>query len=317
VLAHFASHEHTRLTELPQVESPGVAGPTGRHVAETIVPITSVRTERTPAEVAEFDPAAGARWVYAKFFTGTAGADQVIARSHRLATALTAAGLVSGWFFLRYREDGYHVRVRLRPVEPEQRATVLAELDRLGQRLRANGLVTRVATDEYVPEVARYGGPATLALAERLFSADSNEVAAHVAGGSDERTRLYRTVGTTLRWVRAAFDSVAEQQQFLRNCQGGLDVRFEREGNPLGRFYREHRPGLSAYLDEHREPSEVDGLFARLRARLGPDVGDPVLAAVLHMHCNRVFAVDSRRLEFLTYELTARKIREYQAREAR
>ena len=120
--------------------------------------------------------------------------------------------------------------------------------------------------------------------------------------------------------VRAAFTTVAGQQEFLRNCQSGLDVRFEREGNPLGRFYREHRPALSAFLDEHREPAAVDALFvelaAALRASLGKNLADPVLAAVLHMHCNRVFAVDSRRLEFLTYELTARKIREYQAREA-
>ena len=320
VLAHFASHEHTRIFELPQVESPGVAGPTGRHVAEAIVPITTTRTERARTTVAEFDAEAGARWVYARFFTGTSGADQVIAQAGQLAVALRAGGLIDGWFFLRYREDGYHVRVRMRPVGPEQRAAVLVELDRLGQRLRATGLATRVATDEYVPEVARYGGPANLALAERLFSADSDEVAAHVASGSDEQTRLYLTVGTTLRLVRAAFTTVAEQQEFLRNCQSGLDVRFEREGNPLGRFYREHRPALSAFLDEHREPAAVDALFAELatalRASLGKNLADPVLAAVLHMHCNRVFAVDSRRLEFLTYELTARKIREYQAREA-
>jgi thiopeptide-type bacteriocin biosynthesis protein len=320
VLAHFASHEHTRLTELPQVESPGVAGPTGRHVAETIVPITTARTERTISTVAEFDPAAGARWVYAKFFTGTGGADQVIAQAHQLATALSTAGLIDGWFFLRYHEDGYHVRVRLRPVDAQRRATVLVELDRLGQGLRAAGLVTRVATDEYVPEVARYGGPENLALAERLFSADSDVVAGHVASGSDEQTRLYLTVGTTLRRVRAAFATVAEQQEFLRNCQGGLDVHFEREGNPLGKFYREHRPALSAFIEENDAASAADELFGELaralRASLGKNAGDPVLAAVLHMHCNRVFAVDSRRLEFLTYELTARKIREYQAREA-
>ena len=320
VLAHFASRENTRLTELPQVESPGVAGPTGRHVAETIVPITTARTDRTISTVAEFDPAAGARWVYAKFFTGTGGADQVIARAHQLATALTTAGVIDGWFFLRYREDGYHVRVRLRPVDAQRRAAVLVELDRLGQGLRAAGLVTRVATDEYVPEVARYGGPANLALAERLFSADSDVVAGHVASGSDEQTRLYLTVGTTLRRVRAAFATVSEQQEFLRSCQGGLDVHFEREGNPLGKFYREHRPALTAFIEENHAVSAADELFGELasalRASLGKNAGDPVLAAVLHMHCNRVFAVDSRRLEFLTYELTARKIREYQAREA-
>ncbi|HEY4456980.1 MAG TPA: thiopeptide-type bacteriocin biosynthesis protein [Pseudonocardiaceae bacterium] len=316
VLAHFASHEHTRLTELPQVESPGVAGPTGRHVAETIVPIITMRTERAVSTVAEFDPAAGGQWVYAKFFTGTSGADQVIAQAHQVATALRTAGLIDGWFFLRYREDGYHVRVRMRPVDAQRRAAVLVELDRLGQRLRAAGLVTRVATDEYVPEVARYGGPANLALAERLFSADSDAVAAHVASGSDEQTRLYLTVGTTLRRVRAAFATVAEQQEFLRNCQGGLDVHFEREGNPLGKFYREHRPALSAFLDEHTGETAADDLFGELSSRLDSGIQGPVLAAVLHMHCNRVFAVDSRRLEFLTYELTARKIREYQAREA-
>ena len=34
----------------------------------------------------------------------------------------------------------------------------------------------------------------------------------------------------------------------------------------------------------------------------------------MHMHCNRLFAVDGRRLEYLAYELAGRKIREQAAR---
>ena len=43
----------------------------------------------------------------------------------------------------------------------------------------------------------------------------------------------------------------------------------------------------------------------------------PVVGSALHMHCNRLFAFDAVRLEFLTYEWAIRKLRERAARQDR
>ena len=50
---------------------------------------------------------------------------------------------------------------------------------------------------------------------------------------------------------------------------------------------------------------------------MSPEFSEPVLGLVMHMHCNRLFAVDGRRMEYLAYELAARKLREHEARRER
>jgi thiopeptide-type bacteriocin biosynthesis protein len=320
MLARTAEGDTVRLVELPQVEAPAAAGPTGRHVAEVVFPVgPALRTPPPPPRGdCFFDPRIGARWVYARLHCGQSSADVVVGQAAELAQRLQESGAVEEWHFVRYVEDGYHVRVRLQATSPDVRDRVLAEVSALGNRLRSSGLVGRVVVDDYVPEVTRYGGSRNLGVAERLFTASSAHVASFLAARPPEEVRLYQGVADMLGWVDTLFDHPEERLTFLAGCQSGLQVTFAKVGNRHGKFYRQHREPLARYLAGAAANPALRAACAALgeavRQPESPAGILPVLGSALHMHSNRLFAFDAVRLEYLGYELAIRTVREQSAR---
>ena len=314
----------TAFVEMPQAESPAVRGPGGGHVAEVVVPTGPVLREppRSSAGAVTLSRAHGRAWVYARLYCGHAVADQVVARAHRLATALRAAGSADQWFFLRYQDgDGYHVRVRIRPTEPSTRPDVLAAVDAMGARLAAEDLVARSVLDEYVPEVARYGGTEGLRAAEALFTASSDRVATALPNLADESARLYQAVADVIHWCTELFGVFDEREEFLRVCQAGLDVSPTREGNRLGKFVRRHEADLRAHVEETRPDEDVAKALGALASAQPPGSGDrdrwSVFGSALHLHLNRTFAFDAVRMEYLAHELARRHLRRLHALEGK
>ncbi|MBB4930882.1 thiopeptide-type bacteriocin biosynthesis protein [Lipingzhangella halophila] len=323
------------VVEMPQMEAPAVRGPRGRHVGELVLPLGPARRgpprgaaaaphdERSAATCA-FDIARGRRWAYARYYCGHASADTVIARARKLAAELRAEGVITGWFFLRYQEGGYHVRVRMRPTEPRERFRVVGALDDLGGCLQHEGLAGRTVLEDYVPEVARYGGAAGLEAAERLFDASSEWTAGFAEAAAPEDQRLYQGVADALGWCSALFNSADHQLAFLDMCKEGLGVSTEKRGNPLGKFARAHEGALRDYLDRAPICETIRSRVAALSAAV-PDGRPPrdnrsawpVLGSVLHMHCNRMFAFDAVRMEYLVHEMAGRTVRRLRATEGR
>ncbi|MFJ9648431.1 thiopeptide-type bacteriocin biosynthesis protein [Streptomyces sp. NPDC101206] len=146
-----------------------------------------------------------------------------------LLDRLTAPGPdATRWFFIRYGEDGPHLRIRVRGLSAPAAADLAQELARAAKEVPAvpgpwpsrHGEVREVA---YVPETDRYGGPRALPVAEEVFAA-STQVALdalrdlHAVGGAGAGAALRLTLAadlahttgyalgmdrlTTARWLR-------------------------------------------------------------------------------------------------------------------
>ncbi|MCP9989181.1 thiopeptide-type bacteriocin biosynthesis protein [Streptomyces sudanensis] len=112
---------------------------------------------------------------------------------------LVASGQASRWFFIRYGEDGPHLRVRVRGLSPEAAAELPGALARAAAEHPAvaggswpsrHGEVRAV---EYVPETGRYGGPRALPTAEEVFAVSSRvavEALRTLPAGSGGAARL-------------------------------------------------------------------------------------------------------------------------------
>lgn len=132
---------------------------------------------------------------------------------------LRASGAVTDWFFLRYWQGGHHVRVRLRlrpddarPVLDEVTAKLAAYLaetpdagdfdaDEFRAAQPTMAALEGEQVDEiqppdtivpmpYVPELAKYGGPRGVAIAERFFCRSSDialDTVRRCAGSSSKR----------------------------------------------------------------------------------------------------------------------------------
>ncbi len=272
---------HIELYEaLPNPEDTWLAGDSGIRLCEFVA--EGISTRLGPEQQGEtlaplivrdrkaFGP--GSSWIYAKVYLGKIIANTVLLDAFApLIAELKATGAIDRWFFVRYADPAFHVRLRFHAVSDQAAEHVRAELSSLANGLLDRGIVDRITFDTYQPEYERYGDAEGLAAMESLFTIDSDRVLATLqpaARGSDAlvaqaakamNAHLLDPDGTAL--VLSAFRYIGK-----------------------GKLRPEDRLALreiGANVGSAR-PREI---FAAARAAKAPERR---LSDLIHMHCNRL-----------------------------
>ncbi len=195
-------------------------------------------------------------WLYVELYTGTGTTDRIL---QALAPALrdaVAAGDASHWFFLRYHDQGPHLRVRLAGDPARLTAAVLPALERAAAPHLASGAIWRMQVDTYDREIERCGGAAGIEACERVFWIDSEAVLSIVE-------LLEGDAGAEARWKPAlrGADQLLEALGMDEAARGAL---FARARDDLG---REHHADAAFYArigDRwKRERAALEALLAR------------------------------------------------------
>ena len=353
--AHLVrARDHVTLRALtPAPEQAVVTGPGGRFQHELVIPFVRLKPvdaaqdgaadAATPAvaaradvprELRHFPP--GSSWLYAKLYTGTATADQVLCEVvSPLLAELRAAGAIDGWFFLRYGDPDHHLRLRFRGDPARLAGEALPALHRAAAPLLDDARITRVALDTYEREVERYGGPAGVELAEALFAADSDAVLAihELLGGDEGLDAAWRL---TLLGIELLFEDLGLDLEARHAvCAGAHDALAREHGaegamrtvltRAIGDRYRRERAALEALLDPTRQPDSplwpgveilrhrsaaIAPVAAALReaeaaGRLTRTVRE-MAWDLAHMYANRMLRSAARAQEMVLYGLLAR-----------
>jgi thiopeptide-type bacteriocin biosynthesis protein len=244
-----------------------------------------------------------------------------------VAREALAAGEADGWFFIRYGDPEWHLRLRFHGDPARLQSGVLTRLHDALDPLLADGRVWRVQLDTYEREVERYGGPEGIALAERMFQVDSEAVLAILEmlegdEGADLRWRLALR-GIDMLLGDLQFDPETRmrvlrgmRESFNREFGGGkglrvqLDQRFRQEWrslmpllDPSGDAESELAPALAVLRQRsERLAPIVDELRERERAgRLNQTLAD-LAPSYVHMHVNRIIRSAQRAHEMVLYD---------------
>ena len=324
----------------PDPEALCVTGPEGRFVHELVVPFIhaapprpepgNVAPRATTSLVRRFPP--GSEWLYAKLYTGAGTADQVV--NHLvgpLVRSSVASGAADAWFFIRYADPDWHLRLRLHGEPRRLHTEVLPSLEAFAAPLLEAGQLWRMQLDTYEREVERYGGDRGVELAEQVFAADSEAVLTIMGPLSGD-------AGLGLRWRMAMrgmdllFDDLGltlDEKRFVaRRAREGFGREFGIDGNFRGRVsqrYRAERARLEALLDPGQAPPvplaaglealrrrslQLAPATAELRrlaqaGRLSATLAD-IAMSYAHMHVNRLVRSAQRAHELVLYELLDR-----------
>ncbi|MET9406220.1 thiopeptide-type bacteriocin biosynthesis protein [Streptomyces sp. NPDC002935] len=84
------------------------------------------------------------------------------------------------WWFVRYRDPGDHLRLRL-SCGPGTLGSAVEQIGEWTRQLRRRGLITHASVETYHPETARFVGPVAIDAAEQYFAADSAVALAQLA----------------------------------------------------------------------------------------------------------------------------------------
>ena len=274
----------------------------------------------------------GSEWLYLKLYTGTATADHVL---REVVSDITEEALRSGavdqWFFIRYGDPDWHLRLRLHGLPERLHREALPALHAALNPLLDDGRLWRLQVDTYEREVERYGGDEGIRLAERLFHVDSEVVLEMLAmlepgdAGADERWRLtlsgidrlladFGFDSTNKRAIiKQARESFGKEFRVEKTVVGQLSEKFRRERKSLEALVRaeinDHplAPGLELF---HTRSERLAPIIAELKTceeegRLSVPLRELVLSYI-HMHANRLLRSAQRQQELVIYDLLAR-----------
>jgi lantibiotic biosynthesis protein len=275
----------------------------------------------------------GSEWLYAKLYTGNATADHVLREViGPLTEEVLQSGAADQWFFIRYGDPDWHLRLRFHGKPERLHGDVMPAIEAAVTLLLKEGRLARVQFDTYEREVERYGGAEGIVLAERIFQADS-EAALEIIenlelgdAGLDERWRL------VLRGIDALLQDLgfdpATKFAVIRQARAAVAKEIRVDGRLKGQIgdrFREERKRLEALLDPRQDAESALScgfeIFRHRSTRLAPIVAELKASEAagrlslslhelahnyIHMHANRLLRSAHRAHEFVLYDFLTR-----------
>jgi thiopeptide-type bacteriocin biosynthesis protein len=255
------------------------------------------------ADVTRYFPP-GKEWLYFEIYCHQQRSDQILTEVIVPFLASYSAG-IKKWFFIRYNENGNHIRFRLMLNDKLNAQRLTSRLmDDLAVFINS-GLVSDVQIKTYKRELERYGS-AMIESVEEHFTVDS-EFALSLFQTQPDHFDKYR--------ICSALISKIIESKVLDQQAAGKIIRLFSDS-----FNQEHRldAGDFKQLNSHYQvfrKAEVKSLTAiqqqkfeifflsfidRLK-QVKPEKSVKLFGDLMHMHVNRLFNKDQRAHEMVMY----------------
>jgi len=116
-------------------------------------------------------------WIYFKLYGNNQRIDELIGLNiNTYMEELSKKNLIEKYFFIRYADPENHVRLRIKGYKNSNILELLPQLNVWFNRLKEEGLISRIIIDTYDREIERYGGIDLISPAEDFFHTDSKFV---------------------------------------------------------------------------------------------------------------------------------------------
>jgi len=274
----------------------------------------------------------GSEWMSIKIYVGNNQAEHLLMET--LAPIVRSqSSLYQKWFFIRYNEPDWHLRIRFLGDPKVLYGKLLPEINKCLQSFVVNNATTRVELFTYERELERYGGERLLQVCETLFMLESELVTALLP--------LIHVQGDDLRWRAAAqcidrvlsnFGYTIESKlQLITKLRNAFGKEFN-EGRELRKQFGQKYLTLKSTLindfytaskfDQHRATSPQyefwscifnwDNKYKEMCKSAFFEINtsklkrDELLASILHMLNNRFFSAYTREHEFVMYDILRR-----------
>lgn len=285
--------------------------------------------------------ATGSEWLYYKIYCGVRSADKILMQLIKpVCEELEDAGILNKWFFIRYNDPDFHLRVRFNAKNIQDIGQIIQIFNIWSEPLQENGLIWKIQNDTYNRELERYGSN-SISLVEDVFNLDSKAVVHMIQAVHFEESENFRWM-----WAMKSIDelfnsfglSLRDKFRLTDNFRESFSREFTVDRNLKGQLdhkYRQHRGRMERWLTNEglllEDPDELSAircLFERtkemipiafslkaLESRSAMEVSlDALIGSLVHMAINRVITSKPRLHELIIYDLMSRL---YQSRLAR
>jgi thiopeptide-type bacteriocin biosynthesis protein len=272
-------------------------------------------TFRPAPKKAERNFILGSSWLYLKIYCTPAAANGLIAGKILPAMRALLKKEAKSWFFIRYSDTSHHIRLRILVNEGGMGEVVRKLRSRFLGLVRSQ-VVRSYEADVYTREIERYGSR-YIVPAEWLFHCSSELVAGFLRNNIEGAfTPEQLAIPSCLLLLEQFFPNSEGQLAFLERVNASFQKEFRADRAlrlDLDKLYREIRghfagaaEGAGAILSLGlgnqwaafaRQGRKIAGLCRKEEGSKRATL----LADLLHMHLNRLFAARQREQEMVLY----------------
>ena len=260
----------------------------------------------------------GSDWLYIKLYCGSGSADQTILKTiFPIIKSLQEQKKIEKWFFIKYIDSDYHLRLRIQLNDIKFIGTAL---NMINLQVSKNKAIWKSLPDNYIREIERYGIN-TIEICESIFCIDS-EVAVSLIYTLQNRKESAMIFWWGMRLINDFLDSfnlsINEKILFV----DFLRKEFQKEfvTNKFGKEIINSKYNIEIITDimseneknkdileilnnklERQEPFIRKILDIKSENALSVDFGN-LISSLIHMMLNRLITNKERINEFLLYE---------------
>lgn len=258
----------------------------------------------------------GKEWLYFEIYCHQQRSDQIL--TEVIAPFLsTYTDLVKSWFFIRYNENGNHIRFRVQLNNPKAGQLLISNLMDDLELFLNSGLVSDVQIKTYKRELERYGSNMIEGV-EQHFAVDSEFVLSLLETHIDDFNK-YRFCSLLVSRIvesnilaKSAISKVVKLMSDSFNEEHRLDTA---DFKQLNIHYQEFRKTEWTALTAEQEQrfSAFSGSFINTLQQSTAENALKLITDLLHMHVNRLFSKDQRTHEMVIYYFLLKDIQRQNA----
>jgi thiopeptide-type bacteriocin biosynthesis protein len=275
----------------------------------------------------------GSEWLFLKLYCGIGSVDVILGKAIApVMDKLMQQGLIQKWFFIKYFDPEYHIRLRMLLNNKADMHQVLAIVNESIEQSQEKMLVWKIQPDTYKRELERYG-PNTMEPCESIFFIDSmvsvKLFPALQYSQSNNLTFLW-AIKMTDDLLNAFQLTIAEKLTFTDAMRKGYQLEFNADKDTNDRInakYNALKNDMQAILGNDDPDGENKVRYMLLQQKIAMQTAiineilaikskgelqvefDMLVSSLIHMMLNRLISVKERMHEFLVYEFLVKYYR--------
>ncbi|MCJ8152512.1 lantibiotic dehydratase [Chryseobacterium sp. SSA4.19] len=251
----------------------------------------------------------GSEWLYYKVHCSYQVSDQILKDTiSKFASKLIKKGIIRKWFFIRYMDPDYHLRIRfLLNNNDNNIAHQLYQL--LDKYLKDELIIHNISLDTYNREIERYG-EATIDLMESIFYYDSECVCNLLKTAAITETSIWKFAVSGIDRILDDFGyNIYDKKNIMNRLSDGYSMRLDDHSKKsLKERYREQRNTiLSLLIDLHntyifdKRTKMTKSAISDIKIIQSQNKVDSLVISYIHMFINRMFAAKPNLYESILY----------------
>ena len=267
----------------------------------------------------------GSQWIYIKLYTGEKTADDLLIKA--IAPGLRQLQkhhILDKWFFIRYSDPDFHLRIRLFIHNPSYIGDILQLFYQKLNRWNNDHLLWKMQLDTYNREFERYGSQ-LIEEAESLFFADSECILSIIKKLNGNDNYRWMIALKLINELLSDFGlNIEEKRKLMEIVSKSFKTEFgfnEFNSKQFNTKFRDNKKTVESVLNNTIQEKEFIALYQPIKKRskeLKPviiqiksksknanQVND-LLKSYLHMMLNRLFRSKNRQHEMILYDFMFR-----------